>query len=226
MVCSIEARLGDTRRDGGSGNGGCLPAGPADEHPVVFGVNPDQLSAENLGLARSVAGRALARAPRHVERDDVFGAACLGLVEAARRYRPEQGVPFRAYAARRVLGAILDGARTDDWLTRRGRAALRDSSEEERWARPVALPEHWDRPDEGVTPDVIVETRAMAEQLRGAVLALEAKRRHVLVAEFWGRRSGVDIAEELGVSPARVSQLRKSALRELWSTLAGSDDAP
>lgn len=55
-----------------------------------------------LGLARRM-GRGWRR-----YRDDLGSAALLGLVEAARDYRPERSLEFRAFARRRVVGAMLD----------------------------------------------------------------------------------------------------------------------
>ena len=42
----------------------------------------------------------------------------LGLIDAAGRYRPATGVPFEAFARRRVRGAMLDALRDLDWAPR------------------------------------------------------------------------------------------------------------
>ena len=47
-----------------------------------------------------------------------------GLLDAARRYDPARGVPFRAYARYRVRGAITDGVRSLARLPRRLHARL------------------------------------------------------------------------------------------------------
>lgn len=44
-----------------------------------------------------------------VEFDDYLQLASVGLVDAAERYDPAQGVQFRTFAARRMHGEILDG---------------------------------------------------------------------------------------------------------------------
>lgn len=72
----------------------------------------------NLRLARRAVQRLASRLPAHVGRDDLYAAALLGLVNAARSYDPARGVPFQAYAARRVEGAVLDELRRADWATR------------------------------------------------------------------------------------------------------------
>ena len=50
----------------------------------------------------------------------------LGLIEAAGRYQPSLGVPFEAFARRRVHGAMLDALRDLDWAPRSLRRLRRD----------------------------------------------------------------------------------------------------
>jgi RNA polymerase sigma factor (sigma-70 family) len=65
---------------------------------------------------------------RGVEWTELWGAAELGLIGAIKRFDPSCGVPFLAFAARRVDGALLDAARQaagNGWRERR-RSAYRD----------------------------------------------------------------------------------------------------
>jgi RNA polymerase sigma factor FliA len=50
----------------------------------------------------------------------------MGLVEAARRYQPALGVPFDAFARRRVHGAMVDSLRGMDWAPRSVRRMRRE----------------------------------------------------------------------------------------------------
>ncbi len=50
----------------------------------------------------------------------------MGLVDAARRYQPALGVPFDAFARRRVHGAMVDSLRGMDWAPRSVRRMRRD----------------------------------------------------------------------------------------------------
>jgi len=50
----------------------------------------------------------------------------LGLIDAASRYQPSTGVPFDAFARRRVHGAMLDALRDMDWAPRSLRKMRRD----------------------------------------------------------------------------------------------------
>lgn len=91
----------------------------------------EQLITEHLGLVDQVVSRVAVRFPRHVDRDELRNAGCLGLVEAARRYDPSMNVPFDRYAAIRIRGAILDSTRSRDWATRLVRRQSRELAEAE-----------------------------------------------------------------------------------------------
>jgi RNA polymerase sigma factor FliA len=54
-----------------------------------------------------------------VELDDLRSFGREGLLDAARKFDSERGVPFRAYANFRVRGAIIDGVRSTAQLPRR-----------------------------------------------------------------------------------------------------------
>lgn len=66
-------------------------------------------------LARQI-GRVIGSA---VELGELRSFGHEGLLDAARRYDPGRGVPFRAYATYRVRGAIFDGVRKLSRLPRR-----------------------------------------------------------------------------------------------------------
>ena len=88
-----------------------------------------------LPLVRSVATRVAARLPRHVDLDDLVGAGVVGLLNAARQYDDDKGVPFDRYAEIRVRGAILDELRN---LDQTSRSARRQASEVADVARTLA----------------------------------------------------------------------------------------
>jgi RNA polymerase sigma factor for flagellar operon FliA len=76
-------------------------------------------------LVRRIARQLSAKLPQSVELDDVIQSGMMGLLEAARRYEACEEVPFEAYAAQRIRGAMLDGLRQCDWLPRGVRRSLR-----------------------------------------------------------------------------------------------------
>ena len=63
------------------------------------------------------------RTPSHIERDDIKGAAYIGLLEAAEKYDRSYETKFSTFAGHRVKGAILDYLRSLDWVPREVRKA-------------------------------------------------------------------------------------------------------
>lgn len=94
--------------------------------PTVDLRERDRLVVQHVSLVKSVAQRLARRLPAQVELDDLIGVGVVGLIDAAGRYQPTFGVPFDAYARRRVQGAMLDALREMDWAPRSLRRLRRD----------------------------------------------------------------------------------------------------
>jgi RNA polymerase sigma factor for flagellar operon FliA len=86
----------------------------------------DRLVMEHVGLVKTLAQRLAQRLPSQVEVSDLVSVGVLGLIDAASRYKPTLGVPFDAFARRRVQGAMLDSLRDLDWAPRSLRRLRRD----------------------------------------------------------------------------------------------------
>jgi RNA polymerase sigma factor for flagellar operon FliA len=86
----------------------------------------DQLVMDHVGLVKALAQRLAQRLPAQVELTDLVSVGVLGLIDAATRYKPSTGVPFDAFARRRVQGAMLDALRDLDWAPRSLRKLRRD----------------------------------------------------------------------------------------------------
>jgi len=86
----------------------------------------DELVMAHVDLVRSLASRLGRRLPSQVELSELVSVGVVGLIEAANRYQPSLGVPFDAFARRRVQGAMLDALRDLDWAPRSLRRLRRD----------------------------------------------------------------------------------------------------
>lgn len=78
----------------------------------------DQLVIAHVALVKTMAQRLAQRLPSQVEMNDLVSVGIMGLIDAAGRFRAESGVPFEAFARRRVQGAMLDALRDLDWAPR------------------------------------------------------------------------------------------------------------
>jgi len=86
----------------------------------------DALVIGHVGLVKAMARRLAQRLPAQVEMSDLISVGVMGLIDAAGRYRPSMGVPFDAFARRRVHGAMLDALRDLDWAPRSLRRMRRE----------------------------------------------------------------------------------------------------
>lgn len=217
-----------------------------------------QLIEAHLPLVRHVVFQVAVHFPRHVDREELATAGSLGLVEAARRFDPDRGVPFDRFAARRIRGAILDAVRAADWAPRSvrnsarrlegieqrlatelGRAPSNDEIAQalgitrdelhrlrDRLFRSVVLALEYEvndadeeltlvemlRDDSSVEPSEELEHRELLSYMRDAVDLLPERHRVVIAGYFLGGRKSQDLADELGVTESRISQLRSEAL--------------
>lgn len=206
------------------------------------------LIAHYLGLARSIAASVYKlRIDSSVAFEDYQQYGRIGLMEAVDRYDPERGIPFEAYAARRVRGAILNGLGHESELlaqrafraaqTRdRVRSAREHSTSQGRLERLVGvtltlaigaiLDGDFDGPvDESMmgNPYAAAELAQLATRVWQLVEALGERERGVLLRHYRDGMEFQDIAVQFGVSKGRISQLHAQALGRIRDVLrAGS----
>jgi RNA polymerase sigma factor for flagellar operon FliA len=63
----------------------------------------------------------------HLSRDDLASAGAIALITSADSFDPGLGVPFGAFARRRILGAFADEMRASDWATRSARRRIKET---------------------------------------------------------------------------------------------------
>jgi RNA polymerase sigma factor FliA len=78
----------------------------------------NSLVEEYLPLVKTVVGRLAMTLPSHVNSDDLYSAGLVGLLNAMRRFNPENGTSFETYARVRIRGAVFDELRRLDWVPR------------------------------------------------------------------------------------------------------------
>jgi RNA polymerase sigma factor for flagellar operon FliA len=89
----------------------------------------DQLVMAHVDLVRAMAHRLRRRLPSQVEIAELVSVGVLGLIDAASRYQPSLGVPFDAFARRRIHGAMLDALRSLDRAPRSVRRLQRQAED-------------------------------------------------------------------------------------------------
>ena len=84
---------------------------------------------EHEQLVKRIAFHLMSRLPASVQVDDLIQAGMIGLIEASRKFDPEQGASFETYAGIRIRGAMLDEIRRTDWTPRSVHRKARDVAE-------------------------------------------------------------------------------------------------
>ena len=82
------------------------------------------LVVENLPLVGYLVSEVWSKA-RHLDRDDLASAGAVALITSAEAFKPELGIPFGAFARRRIVGAFADEMRSLDWATRSARKRIK-----------------------------------------------------------------------------------------------------
>jgi RNA polymerase sigma factor FliA len=152
------------------------------------------------------------------DRDDVVSAAVLGMINAVDRFEPARGVPFEAYAALRIRGAIVDELRR---LDERGRSDRR----REETAAAISLDEliadesHWLPAAEDDVHERF-EREDLGARVQAALDRLPPRQREVLARYYGDALTLREAGARMGVSEARACQLHGRAIQNLQRDLS------
>lgn len=83
------------------------------------GLSKEELVEKYTSLIRSIAGHLRNRLSLSIEFDELVSYGRLGLLEAAERFDHKVGVTFKTFAYYRIRGAMYDGLRKMEVITRR-----------------------------------------------------------------------------------------------------------
>lgn len=86
----------------------------------------NDLVVANLPLVGYLVTEVWARAT-HLSRDDLAAAGAVALITAADAFNPDLGIPFGAYARKRIIGAFADEMRAGDWAPRSVRRRIKET---------------------------------------------------------------------------------------------------
>ncbi|MBF0286694.1 MAG: FliA/WhiG family RNA polymerase sigma factor [SAR324 cluster bacterium] len=83
----------------------------------------EDLVLEHAHLIKRIVNRMAARLPDGVDRDELYQAGSIGLLDAIDKFDETKEVQFRTYAEFRIKGTIIDELRSMDWIPRSVRSA-------------------------------------------------------------------------------------------------------
>lgn len=200
-------------------------------------------------LARAIARRQHGRRPPHgAELGDMEHFAYQGLLQAIDRYDPLRGIPFGAFARRRIVGSVADGvARMSEidaaWCQRRRQEldrarSLTDAEPED--ADPVAalaalaaglalgimiegsaIPVGEDAPDPRPDAYQSLAWRELQVLIARGIAELPEREGWIIRQHYEAGVSFTQIADLLGLTKGRVSQIHAAAIGRLRQRLNG-----
>ncbi len=163
-------------------------------------------------MVRALAGRVIARVPRYagLEMSDLIQAGNIGLLSAARTFRPENGAPLAAYARFRIRGEMLDTVRRNT-----GRGAAKGILGSARPGEPEAEFESQVSTPPELSPLGLLAASQRTAILREEVDRLPPRHRAVVRMRYTSEYNLREIGAVLCVNESRVCQLHQNALGRL-----------
>ncbi|OYV40272.1 MAG: RNA polymerase subunit sigma [Rhodospirillales bacterium 20-64-7] len=134
--------------------------------------------------------------------DELLQWGAIGMLEAAEKFDAEQGVPFEAYAIRRVRGAMLNGLRGEG-RRRRGETLFDIDVVDS------AALANGGSPDDPFSLMTRSENHAALTEALSGLPELEYR---VLALHYYDEMNNREIAAILEISEGYASRLRKRAL--------------
>ncbi len=198
--------------------------------------------AEHLPLVERIVAHFMRRLPRSVQREDLMAAGMLGLFHALRWSAHTCPEMFASYARIRIRGSIVDELRRHDWSPRRRKEPAPAGTESTSNVTPIAAKTEEVRPrvtvvafddlwagaaagfaEESPSPLEKILERREHESLHAAVASLPEREREIVRMRYFQGMPSKAIAEVMGLSEARISQLHARAVTHLRDVLAEAD---
>lgn len=90
-------------------------------------VERNELVTQHLPLVGYLVSDLCSKAS-HLSREDLASVGAIALITSAESFDPTLGVPFGAFARRRIVGAFADEMRANDWATRSARRRMKETA--------------------------------------------------------------------------------------------------
>lgn len=190
-------------------------------------MRPDMgpIVASYLPLVGAIARTFSRRLPSMVELDDLVHDGVIGLISALRRYDPGRGVRFAAYAGHRIKGAMIDGLRARDPLSRQVRRAQKAGGDAPPWPGGIQIldldhAQHVPA-DEDMSPEHAVLEADLRRRVREGLAALPPRDREVVILRLVQGLPLRVVADRLSLSMTRTAEIQTRGLVRLRRFLNG-----
>lgn len=209
----------------------------------------DRLISNYIPFLKGIVSRVYAKLPKTVDIMDIENYACIGLIDAIKKFDLNRNIKFETYATYRIRGAIIDGIRKQDWLSRSQRLRIKNNYENQfennavrnyfsDWENDKFVMLSIDDPDfyekkiaDSSSSDDSIGglysgmTADFAEKvqnklfLRKAIGKLTARERKVIFHYYFKGKNFKEIGQLMHITESRVSQINKKILLTLKKEL-------
>lgn len=210
---------------------------------VVSLDQQNELITNNIGMVKTIVNSMAQTLPAHVDRNDLYSAGREGLVKAARTFDPTKGAQFKTYAEQKIRWAVGDELRGQDPASRSMRGNIKDyeriirklshelgrkpEDEEVAKAMGMSIDDYYDFLDKNVaafpdsegepTHDIfdILGTGISKDAIKKAIDSLPEDEKKVITLFYLQDWQANEIADEMGKTEGRISQIHSSAMFKL-----------
>lgn len=185
-----------------------VPVAGCGDQPLERSVNQtrDERIEANLDLCRFHATWIYRRIRKRIPLEDLIQSGMMGLIKASDRFDPSNGAAFRTFADLRVKGAILDAIRSETKSRSSTRPKLLFTSLDDLKRAGFQVPD----PDS--SPDAGADLARVWQQLKRLPAHMQR-----IIKLYYGDAdlTDIQIGKLLGLSPSRISQLRRQGIARL-----------
>jgi len=209
----------------------------------------DRLISNYIPFLKGIVSRVYAKLPKTVDIMDLENYAYLGLIDAIKKFNLNRNIKFETYATYRIRGAIIDGVRKQDWLSRSQRLRIKNNCQNQfednevrnyfsDWENgkfvmlSIDDPDFYEKKiaDSSSSDDNIgglysAMTADFAEKvqdklfLKKAIGKLTAQERKVIFHYYFKGKNFKEIGQLMHVTESRISQINKKILLTLKKEL-------
>src|SRR4030066_928450 len=209
----------------------------------------DRLISNYIPFLKGIVSRIYAKLPKTVDIMDLENYAYLGLIDAIKKFNLNRNIKFETYATYRIKGAIIDGIRKQDWLSRSQRSRIKNNYENQfednvvrnyfsDWENDKFVMLSIDDPDfyekkiedssifvDSIDSLYVSTTADFAEKvqnklfLKKAICKLTAQERKVIFLYYFNGKNFKEIGQLMHMTESRISQINKKMLLTLKKEL-------
>ncbi len=194
----------------------------------------------NIDIAEKHARSIWLRVPKYTfSYEDILQYALVGLTEASNTYNESRGIPFEAYASYRVRGNILNNLRYQSessaryyYLGEEGRKeyinnvnSVAEDGDVINIVLFYYLKYFLNADNEGIiTADHMAEDDLLLyDRIMSLIERLPEKNKNIIYGLYIYQQSMSEIATDMGMTRARISQIHKDTLERLKISLISRD---